>query len=602
MDSAIDGLPPLPPGFVLQQQSSSQANGMPPLPPGFVLQSPSSPQPGRLDNIKAADSRYLSGNQSLPGATADIMAQGAGAINDLASIPLKAAGKAAEYIAPETSKYIEGKVSDLAQSAPVQSALNKLNQFKQNHPDLAHYVGDAAEILSAIPAVKGAGLATKAVEGATSDAVAGATNLTKQGLKGLDVDQLRENAADIFRQGSEGFKDSDAAGGTFKQDSADKLVSSLEGTIKRGDTKSGQLRYKDNLDAIAAFKDDIKNGNTGLQTLHDARQNFSSIARNFTSEKAKQEASKASEIIDIIDKFTDGPGRKAISNPAAIDSYDAAMTQWAKGKTYEKIVDIVQNADGDPDKISKAIKTMLGTSKSAKKAISGFNGEEKVLLQKAKSPSGVEKLMAALGKFGIGKFDAYHLATPAGAAAVAGHFAGGPAALGVAGLGTAAKYGSKIATQGRVNNVLDKIMERGAEASEEWDTTKDIRAAEPQKLLAAPKKEFLAYSDGVIRDQTQKELSDAIANRGKYSQLGMSPDIQKRIFEHEIRNKFKDVWSDLDGETKQKVKDQVDKAWADHKKSLHDIVKNSVQSIQGQGDTYAPTVMSQAMMQAKGLK
>jgi hypothetical protein len=534
---------------------------------------------------------YQQGKTSKTGEILDLAGKsGAGLVSDIGGDIAK---KAVSLVPDAIKKPIEqvgGNAinaflsSDIGRTAmkAATAGQGEWESFKTANPVAARHVESIANMMMVgLPGEKvgegvidaGKGAVEAAGKGVNKvaqgvDKITDTAKLASEGLGARDLEELKAAHQDIKDTGSALYNESEKAGAVLTPSAIQKVVAPLDKIVSESDTKAAKGLYGKTLKAIQDLKDDVSSGNVSLKTLDRHRQILGNLGKDIANPNKAQEAEAAGRAISAIDDAVNKLGKKDIvsGNTDAIASLNEGRAHWAKAANFGKIVKIVENSEGDPDKIRRGFKTLLKSSKN----MLGFKPNEVSQIKEAAKGKSVQKIMSTLSK--------------------------------VPGAGRAVQYGRGAISKGKTERVLQEIEKRGVKAPEEWDTTKDIRAAEPQKLLAAPKKEFLAYSDGIIRQQTEKELSDAIANRGKYSQLGMNPDIQKRIFEHEIRNKFKDVWSELDSETKQKVKDQVDKAWADHKKSLHDIVKNSVQSIQGQGDTYAPTVMSQAMMQAKGLK
>lgn len=87
-----DRLPPLPPGFTLDQPQTF-GSGLPPIPPGFTLDKPPSEPVGYAEDItKSAGSGLVSGTASLVGAPADLSNMAGGGLRWLLTKALEKAG------------------------------------------------------------------------------------------------------------------------------------------------------------------------------------------------------------------------------------------------------------------------------------------------------------------------------------------------------------------------------------------------------------------------------------------------------------------------------------------------------------------------------
>ncbi len=99
----------------------------------------------------------------------------------------------------------------------------------------------------------------------------------------------------------------------------------------------------------------------------------------------------------------------------------------------------------------------------------------------------------------------------------------------------------------------------------------------PMKLIEGPPKDFIANTKAVIRQQSDQELMEALANRGRLKKLGISTSDQKVIYKHNMKSKFEPVWESLESAEKKKINVQIERAWQEHRRDLKKIIGERLQ-------------------------
>lgn len=140
----------------------------------------------RVGKAQEAQSKAITGQQSLGGATLQTLGQGAGFVGDVAGEAIMSAGKA--ILPKRAEEAVAGGVSALFGSKPIETVVSEYQQFKEKYPEASANIESILNIGSLIPvgalgtgasktALKGAG----AVVSATEDVIESVGKASKSG-------------------------------------------------------------------------------------------------------------------------------------------------------------------------------------------------------------------------------------------------------------------------------------------------------------------------------------------------------------------------------------------------------------------------------------
>jgi len=232
--------------------------------------------------------------------------------------------------------------------------------------------------------------------------------------------------------------------------------------------ESGKLNKKLHGDTMSVVKDiqaDAMGGKVSLEALDQHRQNLGAVIKKNTdtiSGQVNADGQKATVLIDKLDDLVDKLGAKDLggSSLKAKELLTEARKDWKVYSKFQRIANLAEKADGDPNRIKALFQQFV----SKKKNLKGFTKDEVVSLRFAAENTGGEKLLKTFGKFG---FDFGSSATAGNTALPAlslftGGIAGAPLGGGLAVTGgTAARQLQKLIARGKVEDALDLIQKGG---------------------------------------------------------------------------------------------------------------------------------------------
>lgn len=291
------------------------------------------------------------------------------------------------------------------------------------------------------------------------------------GLKARGVEQLDEALASIRENAKASYKAMRDANVTLNKVESSNVLSQLNSALKA----SGPLNKKIHGKTISVMKDLRKLGQKGkldLEELEQYRQLFGDMAGDFNN---RPNARTARILKGALDDALDGLDDSAFNagGKDAIDALKAGRAEYAKGRKFEMIADIVKKSDGDANYVKRELTKIVNNPKKNR----GFTAQEKAALEEAANLSGGEAVLKILGKFG---FDPARLGSGVGAifgssgGAVLG---GATGATLVPAVGTGARYLQKGVQRGKTENLLKAIEGTAA------PTTKAISAPPVQGVI-----------------------------------------------------------------------------------------------------------------------
>ena len=127
----------------------------------------------------------------------------------------------------------------------------------------------------------------------------------------------------------------------------------------------------------------------------------------------------------------------------------------------------------------------------------------------------------------------------------------------------------------------------------------------PQKLLPAPKVMEVSPS-GKATLQSGETMEKAASERKRLSDIGMTGDVRRIVSQKEIREKFGSSWDKLDAEQRNKIAEQINKAWKSSTLPLNKIIEkakiDSLRLADAKGMKLTLGTMADALVNAKPIK
>lgn len=324
--------------------------------------------------------------------------------------------------------------------------------------------GVAASVLTA-GAIKGAGAAVQKAKQLGSEAI----KRVKSGLGARTVEQLQDGAVALKQKSSDLYQKMRELNSDISKRAGTRLATNLDETL----AESGKLNQKLHGDTISVVKDiraDATAGKISLEGLDQHRQNLNAVIQKNTdtiSGQVNDDGRKASILIDKIDDLINGlkPSDLGKGGSEARALLDEARKDWKVYSKFQRIANLAEKADGDPNRIKAIFQQFV----SKKKNLRGFTPDEVESLKFAAKNTGGEKLLKTFGKFG---FDFGTSATAGNTALPAlslftGGVAGAPIGGGLAVTGgTAARQIQKLVARGKIDDALNLIQQGGVDVAE----------------------------------------------------------------------------------------------------------------------------------------
>jgi hypothetical protein len=342
-----------------------------------------------------------------------------------------------------------------------------------------------AAIGGAIPAVGAAvGSAVKGTRNAATGAVA------RGGEELIDAaDNMKSGASGLYQQ----MRDK---GALLNPSSSNGLLATIDAEIRKSkfipalNPKTTGI-IDDLADTIRASK-----GQIGIDDLDQYRRMLGRIGQT-------EDGVSAGAARRAIDDFVNSLDNKGLVNGGeeAIGLLNKGRAEYARAARFENIADILNKADGDPNKIKSALTRFMNNDRNMR----GWNEAEKAALREAARGTTAEKVLKSLGKFG---FDLGNSTTMGNTI--------GPVLGGAVGVSTAGATGGLVPVAGTVARQGQKYLARGKAEN----LLRTIEGNAPKKLSNPIKIKPPAGVAGQIGSETQApmvaprpRLSDPIPSR-----------------------------------------------------------------------------------------
>lgn len=299
-------------------------------------------------------------------------------------------------------------------------------------------MGLAAGVGAALP-IAGAVLGTGA---------AGLSNIGK-GIVARSSDDIAE-AGNKIRLGSEkAYSRMRDVGAVINQKASQKIAFNLEQKLKSDGPLNARLHDKV-LSVFGDIKEAFNKGDVGLEEMDQWRQLLGDVAGDFND---KINARKAKLLMKELDNTVNSLTGKDLSagTDEAITALNLGRQEYSKFSRFRTVSEILEKADGDPNKIKSGLDRLLNN----KKKVRGFSDDEIAALRNAAKYTAGEGITKALGKFG---FDLGTSQTMGNTAlpVLGGFMTGGK----LTAAGTAARQTQKYLARGKAEQLL-RVIENG---------------------------------------------------------------------------------------------------------------------------------------------
>lgn len=298
------------------------------------------------------------------------------------------------------------------------------------------------------------------VAGAAFDALKGGASNIVRGVGAQDTEALQQASSDLHSAASPYYQKMRQLGDSLNDNATQKLVSNIDSSLNSAQNKFIPELNPKTMAVVNSLKDAAQNGNLGVSDIDQYRRLLGRIG-------GSEDGFSAGVVRSTLDSTLNGLGGADLASGTtqSIQLLNQARSASAQAFRYESVSDILQKANGDPNRIKAGLSRFVADDDNLK----GFSDVEKAALKEAANTSVPENIIKALGKFGIdfSKSGTGNTVLPAlmslgkagGAALVPG---GIPAVVGATGMRQAGKY----LARGKAQNVLDLIKNRAAAAAQ----------------------------------------------------------------------------------------------------------------------------------------
>lgn len=295
-------------------------------------------------------------------------------------------------------------------------------------------------------------IAGAGIPGTVKSAYEGTKNLGK-GIVARQPDEIDISFNKLKGESSATYKQMRDAGAVIKKGRVQNIVKTVEDSLKKDGILDSDF-HPETVNAIKKLRAAAKKGDVSLDTLDQYRQLFSEAASNNNAHKGRAaDGLKASRAIEALDTQVSRLKQAdlASGDPKAIEMLTTGRAQWSKAMKFDRVAQIIRNAEGDPKKIQQGFKNFAKKRQNFR----GFTGEEIRAMKAIGDGSMGSNALKFLGGFGFGQNSRWLPAS----AGVAG-LTVAPWMLPVVAAGTVARQGSKYIARGKAENLLRTIENR----------------------------------------------------------------------------------------------------------------------------------------------
>lgn len=439
MADPLNNLPPLPAGFVLQENKQAEA---PPLPAGFVLQQeqpiaqPTAQQeqpPKEVGAWPSSENMRKYAMENIVGAASEF---GKAAKNWQEGDTMGAAGRGTLGVLGAA-----GAIPSAAIRTLVEDPVAKMTG-SEGAGEVAGLAAGIA-IPSASEKVRGATVVAPVLKGAFSPAI------PKLEKMAADLHQISQNTVNTIKE----------SGINFHPGVAKKIASELERSVS-GISGSLARRVEPVLKEVDAAIQDLRSGNGSLANLFFQRKTLSEMAN-----QGGDVAPIARKAMEKMDKVLNTPGLEKLivsgpKNPEAVGLISRFNKEYGTAKNFETLMDIIKPGEDKMKLSSGQMRAKLAKLVDSP-GFDYFSSEVQKMIKQGARGKTSERILGAVGNirglFSLGQAGLlFRHGLPIAEAGAALYFGQPAAAAGIAGI-TGADAAARQMTKGAVWDILKAI-------------------------------------------------------------------------------------------------------------------------------------------------
>lgn len=218
-----------------------------------------------------------------------------------------------------------------------------------------------------------------------------------RGFTARTGEQATEDAGQIFKTGSQSFKDARQSGDYIQAPAMKAMVKDANEAVKGlgeldPELHSATLGRLTKLDTMAKENP----AGVSIEQLHNQRQLLNEVIDNNSPlGKPNGDAKRVLAIRNVLDDHLE---QAAANGSTGSEALQSGLQTWAAANRASKLAQLITKADGDPNKIKQAFGNFATNRAGAN--LKGYSAAEKAAILKAGRNSTGEKLLKGMGKFG----------------------------------------------------------------------------------------------------------------------------------------------------------------------------------------------------------
>ena len=302
------------------------------------------------------------------------------------------------------------------------------------------------------------------------------------GYSARNTEQLEKTANELKGVSSAAYKEMRDAGVVLNKQANKQLASGIDDELSN--IKLNSELHRQTLSILYDLKKSTKKGKLDLEELDQFRRLFTRVSAS------GEDMHVAGRVVDAIDDAVDNLTKKDLvsGDIKAVEALNKGRSEYKKYLKFDTLSNIIQKADGDPNKIKSSINSLLNNERKIRR----FNDDEITALRSAAKATSPEKILKGFGRFGI---DPNNMLLPFIGGGIAGVGLGTPVGAALVGGGTIARQLNKYLSRGKAENAL-RIIEAGGI---------------PKELGQLPPKEAMAIIRS-LKKGTDKAMTQQIVN------------------------------------------------------------------------------------------
>lgn len=267
-----------------------------------------------------------------------------------------------------------------------------------------------------------------------------------RGLMARNTEQLQDASSAMFKNASGTYDEMRNAGAVFNQGKSQQIADAVGQAVK-----SPQFIAELNPKTTAIVNHIQDAAQTGQLSLSDLDQYRRLLSRVGNTEDGVSAGSVRSAIDNEVNNASDGD--LVNGDIKGVQLLNQGRGDYAKASRFEAVSDVLQKANGDPNKIKAGLSRFVANDDNLR----GFSSAEVSALRNAANTGIGENVLKAFGKFGFDFSKSGTGNTVLPVLSAVSQAAGNPLGVPLTIAGTLARQGQKYIARGKAENVLRMI-------------------------------------------------------------------------------------------------------------------------------------------------